>query len=106
MASNVEFVQFVADQMGDAGTITVKRMFGEFGLYCNGKYFAAICDDRLLVKITEGGKALMPDYQTGLPYDGAKPMFFIEDLDNRELLTKLTLITCQELPTPKPRKKR
>ncbi len=56
MASKIEFVEFMADQLREAGTITYKKMFGEYGLYCNGKIFAVICDDQFYIKITEAGQ--------------------------------------------------
>ena len=59
MASKIEFVEYVADQLRDAGTITYKKMFGEYGLYCDGKIFAVVCKDQLFVKITEMSKSLI-----------------------------------------------
>lgn len=107
MASSLGFVEFVCEQFADIGAITYKKMFGEFALYCEGKYFALVCDDRLLFKQTKAGNELLPDCKTALPYDGAKtPMLFIEDVENRELLTKLAIVTCEELPMQKPRKPR
>ncbi len=104
MASSLEYVQYVADQISGAGPVTYKRMFGEYGLYCGGKYFACICDDRFLIKITQAGQALMPDCKRALPYEGGSPMFLLEEVENREFLTALVRATCDELPFPKPRK--
>lgn len=106
MASSLDFVQFVCDQLSDAGTITFKRMFGEFGIYCGGKYFAAICDDRFLVKVTDAGSALLPDCPREEPYPGGSPMLLIENLENREQLAALALATCAALPAPRPKKKK
>ncbi len=106
MASKLEFVQYVVDQLGEAGEITYRKMFGEYGIYCNGKFFATICDDQLFFKITEGGRRLMPDLEEGIPYPGAKPHFLIEELENRERLAQLVQVTCQELPMPRPKKKK
>ena len=61
MASKVEFVEFVVDQLQEAGTITYKKMFGEYGLYCNGKIFSLICDDQFFVKITKAGRETCPE---------------------------------------------
>ena len=105
MASNPDLVQYIADQMARAGEITSKRMFGEYGLYCNGKFFAMVCDDRLLFKPTEGGRTLLGTPVLQLPYPGAKPCFYIEDVDDHELLVALAKITCKELPEGKPKKK-
>ena len=80
MASKLEFVEYVADQLGEAGEITYRKMFGEYGIYCNGKFFATICEDQLFFKITEGGRKLWPDLEEGIPYHGAKPHFLIEEL--------------------------
>jgi len=105
MASTKEFVAFVAEQLLDAGQITYRRMFGEYGLYCNGKFFAVICDNQLFVKVTEAARARFPDLPLAPPYEGAKPYFLIEDLDNRLLLAELTAITWENLPEPKPKKR-
>lgn len=106
MASSVEFVEFVVEQLREGGTITYKRMFGEYGIYCNGIYFACICDDRFLVKVTEAGKALMPECPMGIPYEGGSAMLLIEELDDVQFLGQLTRETCSQLPLPKPRKKK
>ena len=84
MASKIEFVEYMADQMRDAGTITYKKMFGEYGLYCNGKIFAVICDNRLFIKMTEAGRKVCPELQEAPPYEGAKNYFLVEDVENRE----------------------
>ena len=104
MASNIEFVNHVVDQLSGAGSITTKRMFGEYGLYCDGQYFAAICDNRLLLKVTDGGKALLKTPAFAPPYEGGKPMLLIEQLEDKELLAQLVKTTCAELPALKPKK--
>lgn len=106
MGKKFEFVEFIADQLREAGNITYKKMFGEYGLYCNEKIFALICDDQLFIKITDAGRSLFPNLQEAPPYDGAKNYFLIEDVDDREMLTKLTVATCAQLPDPKPKKKK
>ena len=106
MASKPEFVQYIADQLSDAGAITYRKMFGEYDMYCDGKIFALICDDELFVKITEAGKQMAPDLPQEPPYKGAKSYFRIEDTDNREWLVKFVAETCLELPEPKPKKKK
>lgn len=106
MASNIEFVQYAADQLRDAGTITFRKMFGEYGLYCDGKIFALVCENQLFVKITEAGRRVAPDLKTAPPYEGAKPYFLVEDIDDRQFLTDLVAATCGELPPPKPKKAR
>ena len=106
MASRPEFVQYAADQLSGAGAITYRKMFGEYGVYCDGKIFALICDDQLFVKITEAGKRLAPHLETVPPYEGAKPYFLVEEIDDREFLTEFVRETCKELPMPKPKKKK
>lgn len=98
MASHKEFVDFVVGQLDSAGSITSKKMFGEYGLYCDGLLFALICDDQLFFKATEAGKAFPIAQSEVPPYEGAKPYLLIEDLDNRELLSELTKVTCLALP--------
>ena len=87
MASKIEFVEFVADQLRQAGDINYKKMFGEYGLYCNGKIFAVICEDQLFIKITESGRNLCPELSEAPPYQGAKNYFLVEDVENQQLLT-------------------
>ncbi|MCI8402253.1 MAG: TfoX/Sxy family protein [Lachnospiraceae bacterium] len=105
MASKKELVEFIAGNFCDAGTVTYRRMFGEYGLYCNGIYFAAVCDDQLFVKITDEGRRQYPDLPEAPPYEGAKNYFLVEDVENREFLSRLATVTCQALPAPKPKKK-
>ena len=101
MASRLEYVQYVAEQLSGAGEITYKKMFGEYGLYCDGKIFDNLSDDQLFVKITEAGRRLFPGLPEAPPYPGAKDYFLIENMDDRDFLTALTLTTCQALPEPK-----
>jgi len=103
MASDVRFVEFAADQMAGAGTITYRRMFGEFGLYCNGVYFGVVCDNRVLVKITPAGETLLPDCPRDIPYEGGSEMF-LPDVEERETLAELVRVTCAALPARKPRR--
>ena len=104
MASSLSYVEFVMEQLSGAGAITYRRMFGEYGLYCDGKYFACVCDGRLLVKITPAGEALLPDCPRGIPYEGGGEML-LPDVEDRETLTALTRATCAALPEKNPRKK-
>lgn len=106
MASRIEFVEFVADQIRKAGTITYRKMFGEYGIYCDGKIFGVICEDQLYIKITEAGQKICPDLSKQPPYEGAKNYFLVDDVEDAERLTKLVEATCGELPAPKPKKKK
>jgi len=107
MASDKDFVNFVVDQIEDAGHITAKMMFGEYGIYSDGKLFALICDNNLFIKPTEAGRLFIKDVVEASPYPGAKPSFLIEDkLEDREWISELARITISELPDPKPKKKK
>ena len=107
MATDKAFVDFVLDQIEDAGDITAKRMFGEWGVFSNGKIFALICDSKLFIKPTEAGRSYIKNPVEAPPYEGAKLSFLIEDkLEDREWLSELVRISLKELPEPKPRKKK
>ena len=97
MASKKSFVDFVAEQLRDAGTISSRRMFGEYGLYCNGVFFSVICGNQFFVKITPEGEEVFPHLPKTPPHEGAKQWFLVEDLEEREMLTKLVEITCRSL---------
>lgn len=101
MSSKPEFAEYVADQCRGAGEITYKKMFGEYGLYCNGKIFALVCDDELFVKITKAGERWSLPKKP--PYDGAKDYYLVEEVDNADFLTELVSETVKELPEPKPK---
>ena len=105
MASHPDFVDFVADQLREAGTIRSRKMFGEYGLYCDGVFFAVICDDQFFVKITPEGQAAFPDLPKAPPYEGARDSFLVEDVEDREQMTALVRITCEALKV-RPKKKR
>ena len=106
MATDQEFVDFLADQMEGAGDISFKKMFGEYALYCDGKVVALVCDNQLFVKPTPGGRAHIGDPVEAPPYPGAKPHFLIEDaFEDREWIGALIQITARELPEPKPKRK-
>ena len=102
MASNADFVQYVAEQCAGAGSIVTKKMFGDYGIYCDGKIFGLICDNRFYLKPTEGGRGLLRTVDLRPPYDGAKDYFHIADIDDRDYLSMLVRATCKELPEPKP----
>ena len=106
MASNPDFVQYIADQCAGAGEITVKKMFGDYGVYCDGVIFGLVCDNRFCLQPTEAGHLLLRSGAMRPPYDGAKDYFFIEDVDDRDYLSALVCETCKALPQPKPKKKK
>ena len=105
MASNPNFVQFIADQCAGAGEITVKKMFGDYGIYCDGLIFGLICDNCFYLKPTEAVRALLRSVEMRPPYDGAKDHFFIDDVDDRDYLSALVRETCKALPKTKTKKK-
>lgn len=105
MASSLDFVQYVADQCSGAGEITFKKMFGDYGIYCDGKIFGLICDDRFYLKPTEVARPLLRVVELCPPYDGAKDYFYIADVDDHAYLSQLVRETCKVLPSPKPKKK-
>lgn len=108
MASNLEFVRFVCDQLGEQ--VSCRRMFGEYGLFAHGKYFACVCGNQLFFKATPGGRTVLASAlgfcQLEPPCLGAAPYLLVTRLEDRELLSRLLKATCRELPEPKPRKKR
>jgi len=104
MASDVAFVEFVVDQMSDAGRIASRKMFGEYAIYCDAKVVALVCDNQLFVKPTEKGRVYIGDVVEAPPYPGAKQYFLVEDgFEDREWLSELIRITTQEVPDPKPK---
>jgi len=107
MASDLGFVEYLCDQMRDAGQVRFRKMFGEFAIYCDDKVVALVCDDQLFVRQTPGGRAFIGAPVEAAPYASAKPHFLIEDrIDDREWLTRLIQVTERELPAPKPKKPR
>ena len=107
MATDSEFVNFVIDQIKDAGEINVKKMFGEYGLFSNKKIFALICDNKLFIKPTEAGRLFIEDIVEASPYPGAKPIFLIEDkLEDSAWISHLVRLTIAELPETKSKKRK
>lgn len=108
MASDQDFVEFVIEQIHIPATLTYKKMFGEYCIYADVKPFAFVCDNRLLVKPTDEGKAFAGKYlQEGQPYPGAKNYILVEEkLEDWQWLSQLVKITIEVLPLPKPKKKK
>lgn len=105
MACNVDFVDFIVDQCSGAGEINVRKMMGEYCIYCNGILFGLICDNNLFIKVTDAGKALLKEIVLRPPYEGAKDYFYISDVDDRDYLVALIKATLPALPAPKKKKK-
>jgi TfoX/Sxy family transcriptional regulator of competence genes len=106
MASSKEYLDFVIEQFDTMDDVSYRKMMGEYILYYRGKIFGGIYDDRLLVKITKSSEQLMPEAIKELPYDGAKPMLLVDEIDNKEFLYQLITKMYEELPTPKVKKKK
>ena len=107
MASDQDFVDFVVEQIHDAGLITYRKMFGEYALYCEGKVVALICDNQLFIKPTDAGRSYIGEVVEAPPYPGGKPWFLIEeDLEDRDWISQLIRLSEKELPLPKPKKLR
>lgn len=104
MASSKDFLNFILDQLSDLDGVTSRAMMGEYLLYFRGKIIGGIYDDRLLVKPVPSAVALMQPPIYEVPYDDAKEMLLIEDVDNRDFLCKLFLSMYDELPEPKKKK--
>lgn len=107
MASQQSTVDFILEQIAAAGIVSAKKMFGEYGIYCNGKIVAFVCDDQLFVKPTPAGKTFIGEYIEACPYPGAKPYLLVtgDRWDDHEWLTQLITITAQQLPPPKEKRK-
>ncbi len=104
MASSKEYLDFILDQLSGLDDITYRKMMGEYIIYYGGKVVGGIYDDRFLVKPTKSAKVMMPDADLELPYEGAKEMLLVDNLENREFLHELLIAMYDELPAPKKRK--
>ena len=104
MASSKEYLDFILDQLSELEEITYCQMMGEYILYYRGKVIGGIYDDRFLVKQTKTALAMMPDAELELPYEGAKEMLLVNDVENKEFLKELIEAMYGELPAPKKKK--
>ena len=104
MASTKEYLSFVLEQLSDLDKVSFRPMMGEYILYYRGKVFGGIYDDRLLVKPVPVAKKLMPEAERELPYEGAKEMLLVDDVDSREFLCNLVQRMWDELPDKKKKK--
>lgn len=106
MASSKEYLNFILDQLSELDEIKYRAMMGEYIIYYKGKIPGGIYDDRFLVKPVEAAKAMMPQASFELPYEGAKEMLLVDNLENKQFLKELFEAMYEELPMPKPRKKK
>ena len=103
MASSKEYLEYVLEQLSDLDDISYRAMMGEYILYYRGKIIGGIYDDRFLIKPVKAAKAMMPDADMELPYEGAKEMLLVDDVDNKDFLRELLEAMYEELPAPKKR---
>ena len=101
MATDKEYINFVLEQLSDLDNITHIKMMGEYIIYFRGKIAAYVCDDRFLVKPVDAAKKLLPDAIMEPPYDGAKDMILVDNIENKEFLTNLFIAMYPELPERK-----
>ena len=106
MASSKEYLELILEQVSELDNVSYKAMMGEFIIYYKGKIIGGIYDDRLLVKPVQSAINYMPNAVYELPYDGAKEMLLVDDVDNKEFLIGLFDAVYDNLPAPKPKKKK
>lgn len=106
MASSLDFVTYVCDQISGAGEITYKKMFGEYGVYCNGTIIGVICNNQFYVKKTESGSLIYGACEEAAPYTNAKPHLVIAHIDNTALMARFIAATWEALSAPKVKKKK
>lgn len=104
MASSNSYLDFILDQLSSLNGISYKSMMGEYIIYYQRKIIGGIYDDRFLVKPTETAKIMMPNASFEKPYDGAKEMLLVDNVDDRDFLNKLINAMAAELPDPKKKK--
>lgn len=106
MASNPDLVQYIVDQCSGVGEVTARKMFGDYTLYCQQKPFGLVSDNGLYIKPTDAVRSMLRVEDMRPPYEGAKPYFYIEDVDDRDYLSSLVAATVAALPQPKQKKKK
>ncbi|MDX9691806.1 MAG: TfoX/Sxy family protein [Acholeplasmataceae bacterium] len=106
MATSLEFMTYVCDQLNHISHLRMKKMFGEYGIFMLEKMVGILADDQLFIKPTEKALALREDYMFAPPYPGAKPYIVIENIEDRAFLKTLLELTYEELPLPKPKKEK
>ncbi len=106
MSSDREYLDFILEQLSDLDGISYRAMMGEFIIYYKGKIAGGIYDDRFLVKPVKSAVEYMPDAEYELPYEGAKKMLLVSNVDDREFLTGLFRAIYEDLPEPKPKRKK
>ena len=105
MASSKEYLDFVLEQLSELDDISYKAMMGEYIIYYRGKIVGGVYDDRFLVKPVNTAKNMMPEAELELPYEGAKEMLLVDNIENKEFLKELLEAMFDDLPAPKKKKK-
>lgn len=105
MTSSEEYLEYILEQLSDLEDITYRAMMGEYILYYRGKIIGGIYDDRFLVKPVKVAQSMMPEADWELPYEGAKEMVLVDDVENKEFLKELVEAMYEALPTPKKKRK-
>lgn len=105
MSTTKEYLEFILGQLSEIEGITHRQMMGEYIIYLHGRIAAYLCDSRLLVKPVPSAVGLMPNASYEPPYEGAKDMLLVDNVDDREFLKTLFEAMYEELPEPKKRKK-
>jgi len=106
MATKAVTADYLVGQIASAGEVYARKMFGEYGVYCNGRMIALICDDQLFIKPTEAGRNYLENVEEAPPYPGSKDWFLIpeDNWDDEVWLSELVRLTATEVPLPKPKK--
>lgn len=104
MASSKEYLDFILERLSELDDVTYRAMMGEYIIYYRGKIVGGIYNDRFLVKPTKSAVTMMPNADMELPYEGAKEMLLVDDMDNKEFLRELLEAMYEELPAPKKKK--
>ena len=108
MATDPATVDVILEAISGAGDVSARKMFGEYGVYCDGKIIGLICNDQFFLKITEAGRVYIETPEEGPAYPGAKPSFVIPEdrWDDREWMSGVVAASWPEMPMPKPKKKK
>lgn len=108
MATKKNTIDYILEQIAQAGSVSARKMFGEYAVYCEGKVVALVCDDQLFIKPTNAGKKFIGKVSEAPPYPGAKPYYLVDgdQWEDADWLSELIKISANELPLPKPKKKK
>lgn len=106
MSSSLEFVKYVCQQIDNAGSISFRKMFGEYCIYCDEVVIGVVCNNQFFVKQTIAGTKIYPNYKTASPYINAKLHLLIDNVDDQDLMTKFIRATCNEILNSKNKKRK